>query len=246
MINNLSEFLDFIKYESQFGLRVLLHDLIMINKLYFRTNYINRLLNLASKNKYRFTFFVRSYDLKNKLPIIKRLKQEGHEIASHGHSHFLYEHKSKAWLRNEMMISKKMFDKYDIKILGFRSPFLSSNEYLYDILFELGFKYVSNNYNFNNIENSKQINRLIDRQINNSLTQNLISWPSDWLGLIVEKMKIEDIVDLWKKNQGTLLLHPWIFISHLNKLDTLFEGKKDFRIISNLKKDNLKISFDLY
>ena len=98
----ISEFIDFLKFESRFGLRVFIIDLIAINKLYFRKIYLDKLLNLAAKDNLKFTFFVRSYNLKNKKYLIKNLKKGGHEIASHGHSHVLYNNKSKFLIQNEL------------------------------------------------------------------------------------------------------------------------------------------------
>jgi peptidoglycan/xylan/chitin deacetylase (PgdA/CDA1 family) len=231
----LEEFIDFIKYESKFGLRVLLYDLLMINKLYFRKYFINKLLDFAKQNNYQFTFFVRSNDLNSKKIILKRLKNDGHEIASHGNIHVLYENKSKKWLKEELTKSKNEFLKYKIQITGFRSPFLSENKELYDVLDDLKFEYVSNRFNHQN-----------DQSGDFKLKQDKIIYPSDWHGLVVERLKINEISEKWYENKGTLLLHPWIFLKYMDKIKSLLKGQKDFRIYSNINKNKLKISFDMY
>ncbi|MBT3408323.1 polysaccharide deacetylase family protein [archaeon] len=228
----ISEFIDFLKFESRFGLRVFIIDLIAINKLYFRKIYLDKLLNLAAKDNLKFTFFVRSYNLKNKKYLIKNLKKGGHEIASHGHSHVLYNNKSKFWIQNELKKSQKEFKKMDINVKGFRSPFLSENKLLYDVLDELKFTYSSNRFKKNKIKTK--------------IKQAYMIYPSDWHGLIVENWSIEKIIKSWKDQKGTLALHPWIFVKHYNKLKSIIGSQKDLTIINNLKKENLKISFDVY
>jgi len=155
MQTQIEEFSDFIKYESQFGLRVVLKDLIEINRLYFRKRYIQNIIHFADKEKFRFTFFVRSFDIEKKVGLLKKLKKSGHEIASHGHTHVLYENKSHNWLYKELNKSKRVFQKYNFQIKGFRSPFLSENKYLSDVLEKLEFNYVSNK--FFNINENKTI-----------------------------------------------------------------------------------------
>ena len=110
-----NEFRDFIKYESKFGLRVLAIDLIMINKLYFRDYFVNKVLDYAKKQRHKYTFFVRSKDLNKKRKIISKLTLEGHEIASHGSMHVLYDFKSKRWLKKEIKRSKNAFLKFNLK-----------------------------------------------------------------------------------------------------------------------------------
>ena len=235
MITKLKECSDFIKYERKFGLRVLLYDLIQINKLYNKKEYINKILDFANENRLRFTFFIRTYDLHKKTGIIKQLKNQGHEIACHGHSHVRYKNKNRQWLRRELKQCLRQFSKFNVKLKGFRSPFLSENDLLYEILDELNFEYVSNRF-FRYEEPEKHYNVFSDH----------ISWPSDWHGLVVNKMTINEIIEEWKNNPGTLLLHPWIFSKYIEDIKEIVGNRKDFRIISNLNKKNIKISFDLY
>ena len=235
MIPKLEEFTDFLKYEKKFGLRVLFYDLIQINKLYNKEEYVYRVLEFAKEKGLKFTFFIRVYDLNKKAKMIRKLIKQGHEIASHGYRHVLYKNKDKNWFRKELKQTIRQFSKFNISVKGFRSPFLSENDYLYEVLDEFGFEYVSNRF-FRYEKPEKHYNVFSD----------YISWPSDWHGLVVNKMDIDEIMTEWKDNPGTLLLHPWIFIKYLDNLNEIIGTRKDFRIISNLGKKKIKISFDLY
>ena len=133
-------------------------------------------------------------------------------------------------------MSKKLFLSQGIDVHGFRSPFLSETKIMYSILEKLGFRYVSNRFNINSI----------DCQDTKFIHDELI-YPSDWHGLIVEKFDIKTLVNEWRGKKGTLLLHPWIFLKHLNVFKTILNSNnKDFRIIKNLGIKSLNISFDLY
>ena len=228
----IKEFIDFLKYESQYGFRVLCTDLVNINKLYFGKQHIEKLLRFASKHSLRFTFFVRSYSLDKKKGLIQEIKKQGHEIASHGHSHVLYENKTKSWMKKELVKSLDQFKRFNIDIKGFRSPFLSDNRFLYEVLYDLGFEYASNKF--------------LGDKTKSILHHEHIIYPSDWHGLVVENWTIEKNFKKWTNKSGVLLLHPWIFVKYFDKLNSLIEDRKDLRIISNLGKNNLKISFDLY
>lgn len=110
----------------------------------------HRLIDLFNENNVKATFFTLGWVAKNCPDVVKRIVDEGHELASHGNNH----------RRNTLMTRQQVFD--DIKeskdileqvggkrVIGYRAPSFSidkTNEYVFDILVELGFQYSSSSY----------------------------------------------------------------------------------------------------
>lgn len=110
----------------------------------------HRLIDLFNENDVKATFFTLGWVAKHCPDVIRRIVDEGHELASHGTNH----------RRNTQMTSELVFE--DIKeskdileqisgqpVLGYRAPSFSidtTNEWVFDILVDLGFKYSSSTY----------------------------------------------------------------------------------------------------
>lgn len=235
MFEEIEEFKDFIKDSKQYGFLILIKSLISINRLYLQSIYVRKVLDFAKENEIRFTFFITAKNLKKKHSLINRMIDEGHEIGSHSYNHILHGNKTYERVAKEFIIAQKEFKKYGVEPLGFRAPFLSINESVIKAIGDFGMKYSSN------IEGGSFI------EYKNGVTEVPIINPYDWKGIVVQGMNFNMLTERWSGQKGTLLLHPWVIANYLHRMkDRFIENGQDYRIISNYKKRNLCISFDVY
>ena len=103
------------------------------------------LLSLLAALNVKATFFISGEVVRNNKDIICEISESGHEIASHSFKHNIdYGKLSKEELLDQINISKELIeDEIGIKPLGFRAPQFRINDYLFDVLSDLGFKYDS-------------------------------------------------------------------------------------------------------
>lgn len=229
-----NEFIDFLINSKKYGFGSVVRDLININKLYLQKKYVNDILKFSEKYNLKFTFFMTGKNLSKKENIIKKIKELDHEIGSHSYHHVLHEKLSYKEIYENISKAQKEFEKFGIKPQGFRAPFLSMNPEVIEVLKKLNFKYSSN------IQNKQPF------LYENNIWEASIISPYDWEGLIALNWKLNDLMNKWKGKKGTLLLHPWVISSRLNKLMDfgIIKENKDYRIKNNLK--SFSISFDVY
>ncbi|MCK5832825.1 polysaccharide deacetylase family protein [bacterium] len=110
-----------------------------------------RLLELLDKHQTKATFFTLGVIARDFPGLIKRIKDEGHEIACHGWDHDLIDSLPGEFLFNNINRAKELLeDVSGEEVIGFRSPNFSVNpanwnRYL-DALDKSGFKYDSSAY----------------------------------------------------------------------------------------------------
>lgn len=103
------------------------------------------LLHLLDELKIKATFFISGEVVSEYADIIRDIAEQGHEIASHGFKHSVdYGTMSKAEITEQISKSKKILEEeIGITPIGFRAPQCRTNDYLFDVLADLGFKYDS-------------------------------------------------------------------------------------------------------
>lgn len=110
----------------------------------------HRLLDLFAENNVKSTFFTLGWVAKRCPDVIKRIVDEGHELASHGLEHQRATTMSHSQFREDIYASKSILeDVGGIAIKGYRAPSFSvndSNTWVYDVLVEQGFVYSSSTY----------------------------------------------------------------------------------------------------
>ncbi len=110
----------------------------------------NRLLDLFERKSVKCTFFTLGWVAKKCPSIIKRIIDEGHELASHGQNHKRATLMTRDDFRADLLESKKILeDVSGTKVIGYRAPSFSINEdntWVYDELREAGFIYSSSTY----------------------------------------------------------------------------------------------------
>jgi polysaccharide deacetylase family protein (PEP-CTERM system associated) len=108
-----------------------------------------RLLQILEDNNSTATFFVLGIVAEKFPSLVCKIKQAGHEIASHGYSHRLLYDLSEDELFEELDSSKKILE--DItgqKVNGFRAPSFSITEQAIDLMSDTGYKYDSSYNDF--------------------------------------------------------------------------------------------------
>ena len=112
-----------------------------------------RLLDLFAKNNVKSTFFTLGWVAKRCPDVIKRIVNEGHELASHGLAHQRATTMSEKELYDDIKQSKDILEDIGgVALKGYRAPSFSindSNTWAYDILKDLGFVYSSSTYPIN-------------------------------------------------------------------------------------------------
>ena len=106
-----------------------------------------KLLDLFEQSNIKCTFFVLGWVAERYPDLIKKLSDQGHEIASHGYSHQLVYTQTPEVFRQETLKSKQILEDITQKpIKGYRAASYSitrKNLWALDILDELGFKWDS-------------------------------------------------------------------------------------------------------
>ncbi|GGF65884.1 XrtA system polysaccharide deacetylase [Alteromonas lipolytica] len=110
----------------------------------------HRLLDLFAEKNVKSTFFTLGWVAKRCPDVIKRIVDEGHELASHGLSHRRATTMTRAEVTEDIRISKDILEQTSGKpIFGYRAPSFSideTNEWIYEVLVELGFTFSSSTY----------------------------------------------------------------------------------------------------
>lgn len=109
-----------------------------------------RLLELFEQHNAKSTFFTLGWVAEKCPALIKAIVEQGHELASHGYNHQRAVAMNSAQFKEDVYKSKSLLeDAGGCQIVGYRAPSFSinkTNEWTYDILVELGFKYSSSTY----------------------------------------------------------------------------------------------------
>lgn len=109
-----------------------------------------RLLELFEEHNAKCTFFILGWVVEKCPKLIQSIVSFGHEIASHGFAHQRVVNMTREQFFRDVEKSKKVLEDSSGKaVLGYRAPSFSinnSNEWAFDVLAELGFKYSSSTY----------------------------------------------------------------------------------------------------
>ena len=110
----------------------------------------HRLLDLFAENNVKSTFFTLGWVAKRCPDVIKRIVDEGHELASHGLEHQRATTMSRDAFKKDIIDSKSILeDTGGVAMKGYRAPSFSvnnSNTWVYEVLAEQGFVYSSSTY----------------------------------------------------------------------------------------------------
>lgn len=108
-------------------------------------NSTNRILDIFKKHKTKATFFITGSIADKNRSLIKRLAEEGYELASHGHYHRHIFNMNPEEFEKDLIMSKEAIESISgKKIIGYRAPGWSLRKHCgwaFDILKKNGFKY---------------------------------------------------------------------------------------------------------
>lgn len=103
-----------------------------------------RILSLLKKYNVPATFFILGWVAERHAEVVLRIKEEGHEIASHGYGHELANQLADEAIYNDILKSKQILEAISgERIDGYRAPNFSINDRVLEHLKNLGFIYDS-------------------------------------------------------------------------------------------------------
>lgn len=110
----------------------------------------DRLLELFDSKGVLATFFILGWVAERCPQLVKRIHQAGHEVASHGYNHGRATEQSRDEFLDDVKRSKALLEELTgHEVTGYRAPSFSvntKNEWVFDVLKELGFSYSSSTY----------------------------------------------------------------------------------------------------
>lgn len=111
---------------------------------------MDRILNLFAENEIKATFFTLGWIAERYPDLVRRIVNEGHELASHGFSHTRVTQQSRKEFRHDIEKAKKLLeDTSGVAVKGYRAPSYSigaANLWALDELHEAGHQYSSSIY----------------------------------------------------------------------------------------------------
>ncbi|HEY4548307.1 MAG TPA: XrtA system polysaccharide deacetylase [Pedomonas sp.] len=106
-----------------------------------------RVLDLFAQKGIRATFFSLGWVAERQPQLIRRIVEDGHELASHGYAHDRVTSFTASQFRADLERSKKLLeDAGGVAVRGYRAPSFSigkANAWALDVLAELGYAYSS-------------------------------------------------------------------------------------------------------
>lgn len=110
----------------------------------------DRMLALFDQHGAKATFFMLGWVAKRFPDLVKRIAEQGHEIASHGSMHQRASAQTPEQFRDDIRSAKHLLEDITSKeVLGYRAPsfsFTKQNQWVYEILAEAGHVYSSSVY----------------------------------------------------------------------------------------------------
>lgn len=110
----------------------------------FSVDGLSKILDLLSEKRIKSTFFVTGFFAEKESKIVKRIFDEGHEVASHAYRDRNHSSFGEHEIFKSVGKSKDILEKIiGVKVKGFRMPQFSVNKHMYSVLKRLGFVYDS-------------------------------------------------------------------------------------------------------
>jgi len=110
----------------------------------------NRILDLFAENSVKATFFTLAWVAKRCPQLVRRIVEEGHELASHGTEHRRADEQTPDQFRADVGGAKKLLeDLGGVAVRGYRAPTFSIGEgnlWAFDVLADEGYAYSSSVY----------------------------------------------------------------------------------------------------
>lgn len=107
----------------------------------------NKTIKLLNESNAKATFFILGYVAEHFPELVKRIKNEGHEIATHGYAHKPITQQTPSEFEEDLLKSVRILEKITgEKVIGYRAcqfTFMEKTAWAIDVLKENGLKYDS-------------------------------------------------------------------------------------------------------
>lgn len=111
---------------------------------------VDRILGLLDARGARATFFTLGWIAERYPVLVRRIVEQGHELASHGYGHLRASEQSPDVFREDILRSKKLLEDIGgVAVQGYRAPSFSigaDNLWALDLLQDAGYRYSSSIY----------------------------------------------------------------------------------------------------
>lgn len=111
---------------------------------------VDCILALLNDSGVKATFFTLGWIAERYPEMVKRIVQEGHELASHGYGHLRASDQTQSEFKDDVSCSKAILEELGGQaVLGYRAPSFSigkNNLWALDVLLDAGYKYSSSIY----------------------------------------------------------------------------------------------------
>jgi polysaccharide deacetylase family protein (PEP-CTERM system associated) len=111
---------------------------------------VNRILDMLASQQTKATFFTLGWIAERYPQVVRRIVQDGHELASHGYGHERASDLSREAFSSDIQSAKKLLEDIGgVPVLGYRAPSFSigtANLWAFDCLQEAGYRYSSSVY----------------------------------------------------------------------------------------------------
>ncbi|HLD11228.1 MAG TPA: polysaccharide deacetylase family protein [Candidatus Nanoarchaeia archaeon] len=182
------------------------------------------ILNLLKETNIQATFFVTLSFAKKYPELILKIKEDGHEIGSHGYQHSHDYSKLKNPIKYLKIAREELEKITKTRIIGFRAPNLKAPKY--SIIKKAGFEYSSNLHPtfipgyYNNL--TKPTKPFIKNGIKEYpiTVFPYLRLPLFWIAFRFLPLIYFNLAYRLNKNYFMLYFHPWEFIN-LNKIKQL-------------------------
>lgn len=186
-------------------------------------------LSLLNKHNTKATFFILGYIAEKYPNLVLKLKNEGHEIATHGYYHQLVYNQKREEFYNDIRKAKTVIENIiNEPVLGYRAPYFSITKkslWALNILEELGFQYDSSVFpTKNNIYGIPKAHRYI-----HNVKENLTEYPPSCLRFLKTNIPVAGgfylrIFPSWLIQKGIKRFNkekqPFVLYFHTADLDT--------------------------
>jgi polysaccharide deacetylase family protein (PEP-CTERM system associated) len=218
---------------------------------------VDIILGLLDKYDSLATFFILGWIAERFPQVVKKIHQQGHEIACHGYNHDLVYSLTPESFRQDVIKTKNILeDSIGEKIIGYRAPNFSITDWAIDVLISLGFKYDSSL--FLTVAH-KRYGKLIDYKVpKNSIFelkekfyQVMLSynnfggiklpWSGGFYFRFIPYLIFKSGIDKIIKDKGIYIfyIHPWEFDPKQPRVKNINYQYK-FRHYTNLRKTESK------
>jgi len=105
---------------------------------------LEKVLEILRSNDVKGTFFILGCVAEKNRNMVSELANEGHEIANHGWDHTLLSKLDRDQTIDDIKKSTDILESIiNKKVIGYRSPCFSVNDWIFEVLYDRGYEYTS-------------------------------------------------------------------------------------------------------